>query len=29
MGLDRKDWQILEALQNNARQSMASLGKRI
>lgn len=29
MGLDSKDWQILEALQKNARQSLASLGKRI
>lgn len=29
MGLDSKDLQILEALQKNARQSLASLGKRI
>ncbi len=29
MLLDNKDWQILEALQANARQSLASLGKRI
>lgn len=29
MELDSKDWQILEALQIDARQSLASLGKRI
>nr|WP_274604561.1 AsnC family transcriptional regulator [Pseudomonas typographi] len=29
MELDNKDRQILEALQKNARQSLASLGKRI
>lgn len=29
MELDKKDRQILEALQNDARQSLASLGKRI
>lgn len=29
MELDKKDWQILEALQANARQSLAALGKRI
>lgn len=29
MDLDSKDWQIIEALQTNARQSLASLGKRI
>lgn len=29
MVLDKKDWQILEALQADARQSLAALGKRI
>lgn len=29
MELDKKDWQILEALQLDARQSLAALGKRI
>lgn len=29
MELDKKDWQILEALQQDARQSLAALGRRI
>lgn len=29
MELDKKDWQILEALQLDARQSLAALGKRV
>ncbi|WP_354311163.1 Lrp/AsnC family transcriptional regulator [Pseudomonas sp. PvP001] len=29
MGMDGTDWRILEVLQKNARQSLASSGKRI